>query len=114
EVGGALIVDDDVSVTAAGRRSRANAERADDVELIAVVGRPLHPRHLCARAERTRDPLVALRVDEVDRLALRAVAVDDGRWSKCDAARVAGRQNPAAVVRDERRGARELGRDDAE
>ena len=36
-----LVVDDHVGVTAAGRRVRPEAGEADDVELLAAVGRPV-------------------------------------------------------------------------
>jgi hypothetical protein len=105
EVVVALVVDRDVRVTAAGRAVGTQADGAVDVELEPVVGRAVDERLLRGDPPRAALPVgVALRVEEVERLALGALRVDDGRRAEDELARDVARGRRAAGAAGARAG----------
>ncbi len=101
EVDVALVVLDHVRVAAAGRRVGPDPGRAVDVEAEPAVRGAVDEGQLRRGPPRPRLPVVAVARDEVDRLALGPLRVDDRRRRE--------RELPGRVLRGRRR-ARAAGR----
>ena len=107
EVGVALVVGDDVRVTAARACVGPGSDRAVDVELVAAVGRAVDEGLLRRDPPRPALPVGAVvRIEPVDGLALGSLPVDDGRRRREDEAAGTTRRNGSpARLGDEGRGA---------